>query len=368
MVSRLNVLKGDKDYGACGLAAIINENGEPFSGRMIADAMSIMDERTNGLGGGFGVYGVFPELKDYYALHLFFDDDTCRREAMQLFEGLFEIEHTEPVPIKPNRLKQTAPVVWRYFVKPNLKEINERSISEDNYIVSTVMKINSDVAGAYVVSSGKNLAVFKGNGYPSEVAEYFRIDEYRGYSWLGHGRFPTNTPGWWGGAHPFALLNWSVIHNGEISSYGINKRYLEMFGYKCTLQTDTEVMTYLFDLLIRRHGLSLEDACLAIAPPFWSDIDRMGEEESEFHRSIRIVYASALANGPFAIVLGGEGFIMGLSDRIKLRPLVAARKGDFFYLASEESAVRYISPYLDEVWMPDAGQPVFGRLRTKVGI
>ena len=25
-------------------------------------------------------------------------------------------------------------------------------------------------------------------------------------------------PGWWGGAHPFALLDYSVVHNGEISS------------------------------------------------------------------------------------------------------------------------------------------------------
>jgi len=83
---------------------------------------------------------------------------------------------------------------------------------------------------------------------------------------------------------------------------------------------------------------------------------------------IRIVYASALANGPFAIILGGPDFIMGLSDRIKLRPLVAAKKDDFFYLASEESAIRHISPLLDEIWMPDAGQPVFGRLKIKVGI
>jgi len=38
-----------------------------------------------------------------------------------------------------------------------------------------------------------------------------------------------------GGAHPFNLLNWSVVHNGEITSYGTNRRYIESYGYKCTM-------------------------------------------------------------------------------------------------------------------------------------
>ena len=111
------------------------------------------------------------------------------------------------------------------------------------------MKINSEMEGGYVFSSGKNMGAFKGVGNPKEIAEFFRIDEYEGYIWTGHTRFPTNTPGWWGGAHPFTLLDWSIVHNGEISSYGINKRYLEMFGYKLTLLTDTEVVAYTLDLL-----------------------------------------------------------------------------------------------------------------------
>ena len=68
-------------------------------------------------------------------------------------------------------------------------------------------------------------------------------EEYEGYSWTAHGRYPTNTPGWWGGAHPFTLLDYSIVHNGEISSYDANRRFIEMFGYKCNLQTDTEVIT-----------------------------------------------------------------------------------------------------------------------------
>ncbi len=77
---------------------------------------------------------------------------------------------------------------------------------------------------------------------------FYRLDDYEGYSWTVHGRYPTNTPGWWGGAHPFSLLDYSVVHNGEISSYDANRRFIEMFGYSCTLMTDTEVI-YLYDRL-----------------------------------------------------------------------------------------------------------------------
>ena len=99
-----------------------------------------------------------------------------------------------------------------------------------------------------------------------------------GYLWTAHNRFPTNTPGWWGGAHPFGLLDWTVVHNGEISSYGTNRRYLEMQGYHCTMFTDTEVMAYAADFLMRRHNLPVEVAAKVMAPPLWVEIERMAPE------------------------------------------------------------------------------------------
>ncbi len=127
------------------------------------------------------------------------------------------------------------------------------------------------------------MGAFKGVGFPGEIADFFKIDEYDGYTWIGHTRFPTNTPGWWGGAHPFTLLDWAIIHNGEISSYGINKRYLEMFGYKLTMMTDTEAATYLLDLLIRKHNLSIETTCSILAPPFWKDIEKSRSVKNDYY-------------------------------------------------------------------------------------
>jgi glutamate synthase domain-containing protein 1 len=188
---------------------------------------------------------------------------------------------------------------------------------------------------------------------------------YRGYIWTAHGRFPTNSQAWWGGAHPFGLLDQTVIHNGEISSYGANRWYLEMYGYACTLQTDTEVITYAVDLLMRRQGLPIEVASKVMAPPIWDAIDRMNEKEKKLYTTLRMAYGPLLMNGPFSIIIGQTGRMIGLTDRIRLRPLTAATRGPMFYLSSEEAPIRLISPELDEVWTPNGGEPVIGRLNRK---
>jgi glutamate synthase domain-containing protein 1 len=234
--------------------------------------------------------------------------------------------------------------------------------------MAIVMHINTQVDGAFVASSGRNMGAFKGVGYPEDIGRYYRLEDYEAYIWTSHGRFPTNTPGWWGGAHPFCLLDSSVVHNGEITSYGINKRYLEMYGYKCNLQTDTEVVTYLFDLITRKHGAPFEVATLALAAPFWKEIDKLEPEKREMLTAIRQVYGSGLLNGPFSIILAHPRGMIGFNDRIKLRPMVCATKDDMVYMASEESAIREIAPSLDKVWLSRAGKPEIAELEEGVVI
>ena len=68
-------------------------------------------------------------------------------------------------------------------------------------------------------------------------------------------------------------------------------------------------------------------------------------------------------NGPFSIIAARQGEMLGLTDRIKLRPLTAAVQGDLVFVASEEAAIRCVSPKLDKVWSPLGGEPVVGRLK-----
>lgn len=256
-----------------------------------------------------------------------------------------------------------VPYIWRYFVAPFASVLSRLQLDENTYVARTVMDINTRIKGAYVFSSGKNMGCFKAVGFPEDVGRFYRLEEYEGYSWTAHGRYPTNTPGWWGGAHPFSLLDFSVVHNGEISSYDANRRYIEMFGYKCTLQTDTEVITYIADYLLRRQGLSLEETASVIAAPFWSTIEGMSEEEAEEHAYLRKMYSSLLITGPFSIILGFEGGIMALNDRLKLRSMVTAEKDDKVYIASEEAAIRAMAPDADEIYSPAGGEPIIVRVK-----
>ena len=103
---------------------------------------------------------------------------------------------------------------------------------------------------------------------------------YSAYTWTVHGRFPTNTQAWWGGAHPFSLLDTTIVHNGEISSYGTNRWYLEIWlclhsadgygGYSLCSRPSH-----------RRQSLPIEIVAKILAPPIWNSIDRMNEKEKK---------------------------------------------------------------------------------------
>ncbi|MDD2620496.1 MAG: glutamine amidotransferase family protein [Syntrophomonadaceae bacterium] len=344
----------------CAIAGILNQQGAGFDGGKIISCIANMHQRSNGLGGGFAAYGIYPEFKEHYALHIYFDCKETRANCESYLNKNFNIRLQEPVPVRKHVRVKDAPIIWRYFARPKEEKLLYEQLEENEFTARAVMHINALIPGAFVASSGHNMGAFKGVGYPEDMGEFFRLEDYKAYLWTAHGRFPTNTPGWWGGAHPFTLLDWSVVHNGEISSYHTNLRFLQMYGYRCTLQTDTEVIAYSFDLLMRKRELSLDETINVIAAPFWSDIDK------ESARRLRRVYSSLLLNGPFSIIVATGNGLAAVNDRIKLRPLVAARKGELLYVASEEAAIRVVEPSPDEVWSPGGGEPVIGLLDGRV--
>ncbi len=345
----------------CAISAVISRDGNTMTGEKIIESMRPMHDRSNGLGGGFAAYGIYPDYKDFYALHIFYNDNGAKAVCEKYLRDSFEIVKAENIPTRKHPRITDEPLIWRYFVAPLSSVLSRMQLDEKEYTARVVMRINTKIEGAYVFSSGKNMGAFKAVGFPEDVGEFYRLDEYKAYCWTAHGRYPTNTPGWWGGAHPFGLLDYTVVHNGEISSYDANRRCIEMFGYKCTLQTDTEVITYIADYLLRKQKLTLEEAASVIAAPFWSTIET--REDGELLKYLRCIYPSLLITGPFSIILGFSGGLMALNDRLKLRSMVVGEKDDKVYIASEEAAIRTMEPDAENIYSPAGGEPVIVKVK-----
>ena len=90
----------------------------------------------------------------------------------------------------------------------------------------------------------------------------------------------------------------------------------------------------------------------------------MPEAQQKAFKALRMIYGSATLNGPFAILVTDSNTLMGLNDRIKLRPLIVAEKGDRVFMSSEESSIRDVCRELDLVYAPKAGEPVIVELEA----
>ncbi|MCD6536003.1 MAG: glutamine amidotransferase family protein [Thaumarchaeota archaeon] len=341
---------------SCAIAAIGCLKGGPISGSMIKLMLEAMKPRYNGLGAGFAGYGIYPDRRECYALHLMFENMDSRKIFEKEVSSRFRVWAEEEIPTRS--ILNDSPILWRYFIKPIGDGFEER-------LSRFVMWINWKLDGAYILSSGRNMGVFKGLGDPSKIADFYRIEDYEACLWLGHGRYPTNSPGWWGGAHPFNLLDYSVVHNGEISSYGIAKRYLESKGYRFIFLTDSELFSYAFDFLLRVEGLSIDEACRVLSPPFWMTLNGDGGE-SKLWRNLRIRYQELNVNGPFSIAVAlrfnGRLYLIGLTDRLKLRPLTVASNDKLFMISSEECGIRAIEPNPKMISRPRADEPIYMRI------
>ena len=62
----------------CAICGYFSRDGRALPASDAVGAMSYMHERSNGLGGGFAGYGIYPDFPDDYAFHVFYDDDRAR--------------------------------------------------------------------------------------------------------------------------------------------------------------------------------------------------------------------------------------------------------------------------------------------------
>ena len=165
----------------CAISAVISREGRRMTGEKIMESMVPMHDRSNGLGGGFAGYGIYPEYRDFYAFHIFFDTRDTRKTCEALLKEGFEIVKAEHIPIRQIPEITDVPLIWRYFLAPMKSVLNRLQLDEEEYVARIVTKINVELEGAYVFSSGKNMGAFKAVGYPEDVGRFYRLDEYEAF-------------------------------------------------------------------------------------------------------------------------------------------------------------------------------------------
>ena len=141
----------------CAIAAIIDRKGEPINGSEIIQSIALMHDRSNGLGGGFAAYGIYPDHKTDIAFHVFYQSVLARGACEEFLFKHFNVDVSERIPTKKIASIENGPDIWRYFAKPNKVRMKEARLDEDEYTAQCVIHVNNEIDGAFIFSSGKNM-------------------------------------------------------------------------------------------------------------------------------------------------------------------------------------------------------------------
>ncbi|MBN2072552.1 MAG: hypothetical protein JW770_01230, partial [Actinobacteria bacterium] len=177
-INYMNQYKNSQEYfsryripSGCAVFGVMNQAGLVFDGSTAVEGISLMHDRSNGLGGGFAAYGIYPQYRDDWAFHMFYDDILAKRETEDLLEKYFKILFSEEIPTRKVHGVSDPPIIYRYFLKSGndifinregvgIDDGKGRSASgvshcisglmEEDFIVDFVMKVNAGVNGAYI--------------------------------------------------------------------------------------------------------------------------------------------------------------------------------------------------------------------------
>ena len=174
-----------------------------------------------------------------YGIGMFFfpNDELRLRQAKKMFEIIVEKEGMtflgwREVPTTPTVLGKKAlecmPKILQGFVAKPADVEKGLDFDRKLYIARKVFEQSNEES--YVVSLSSRTIVYKGMFLVGQLRTFFndlQDSDYESAIALVHSRFSTNTTPSWEKAHPYRF----IVHNGEISSYDANRRFIEMFGY-----------------------------------------------------------------------------------------------------------------------------------------
>ncbi|EZQ06946.1 MULTISPECIES: glutamate synthase [Acidianus] len=313
----------------CGVFGVLRKrNSGKIKGKLVVNAIDSVRYRGSDKGAGFAVFNL--NRRNEYLVKAFYSGNSQELEEELRRQGLR---------IEDKSLKEIGEVCDCNF------QITISSVASLRKAVRNLNEIMWKDMEGRVYSVGRSLQVYKGVGYPSDIASLYNVNEMDGDMWLAHTRQPTNSPGhypYW--SHPFSSFDIAIVHNGDVSSFGANVEFLRSRGWEGFVGTDSEVMAFLFEELIN-DGLSVEEAVkMLLNPPRRQRI--LSSHEDYLYRNARL-------DGPFTAVIGYDSgddlYLIGIADRSKFRPAIIGEDENNFYIASEETQIRLFNPKA-KVW------------------
>ncbi len=348
------------EEGGCGVTGFACSI--PVGGKHILEPSRLMHNRGNGKGGGIAAAGLTAEdlgvtkdiLDECYLVQVALLDPAVREEM----EGKFITPHMEVaqggrIPTVDDYreiqgLQIRPPDVWRYFVrvkpdvlaafaeKNELTEMEPQKV-EDEFIWHNTVGLNQacyDTLGdkkAFVLSHGRNMMILKIVGYAEQVAQYYRLENFRAHVWIAHQRYPTKGRVWHpAGAHPFMGLDEALVHNGDFANYYSVAEYLKQKNIYPHFHTDTEVSVLVFDLLNRVYGYPLEYIIESLAPTTEMDFDQLPADKQKLYHLLQSMHIHGSPDGPWFFIIARNDFynnqfqLIGITDTAMLRPQVFA--------------------------------------------
>jgi amidophosphoribosyltransferase len=194
-----------------------------------------------------------------------------------------------------------------------VEEIEDHAIFRTAGAGDTARKwLIDNVPGAYVLSQGQSIEIFKGVGNPAAIIDRLALEGRAGTHAIGHTRMATESAVTVAGSHPFSTGDDTcLVHNGSLSNHNRLRDQLARHGERFQTDNDSEVAAaYLAARM--RAGDTLQGAL----QNGLKDLD-----------------------GFYTFVVGTRDGFAVIRDPIACKPAVIAETDDWVAMASEYRAI-----------------------------
>lgn len=367
-----------KIHGGCGVGGLANLNGGPSHDviGMSIEACIRLEHRGGRIadtGDGCGILiqicrpffeqfipkRLLPDPDTRLAVGTFFfppGEQTNARGLQPEIDRFFRRCGLKPlmwrqVPMRYQVLGESAnrsrPEVWHVLLSQGI--VPKERLSQVLFMAKN--RIEREFRKIYVASLSADTIVYKALATGAQFAELYPdlLDpSMESAVCISHRRYSTNTFSNWELAQTFRFL----AQNGEINTIKANRlsafnlqRQLGLNRILMSQGSDSADMDRMVELFYVLRGIDLDETLRRMVPPAWRDDPTLTDDVSAFYETNCRAHGTMAAwEGPMAIVASEGKRLIGLVDKMGLRPLRYVVTTDGIVCLSSEMGAIPISP------------------------